>query len=141
MKSLAYAALFALALTPSSGFAEEHQKMSDEELIKLSLSAAPEAIAKDATVVVMDHDGKMRTLREGTGQWTCMPGHADPANPDPMCGDKNAMEWASAWMNHKEPPANKAGCTCSEETAAQVTPTRMQQKKSPATIGLKPAHT
>ena len=37
-----------------------------------------------ATVVAMDHDGKMRTLREGTGQWTCMPGHADPANPDPM---------------------------------------------------------
>ena len=84
-------------------------KMSDEELIKLSLSAAPEAIAKDATVVAMDHDGKMRTLRKGTGQWTCMPGHADPANPDPMCGDQNAMEWATAWMNHKEPPANKVG--------------------------------
>jgi hypothetical protein len=40
----------------------------------------------------MGHDGTMRTLRQGTGQWTCMPGHADPANPDPMCGDKNAME-------------------------------------------------
>jgi hypothetical protein len=111
MKSLAYATLFALALAPSCGFAQERtgHKMSDEELIKLSLSAAPEAIAKDATVVVMDHDGKMRTLREGTGQWTCMPGHADPANPDPMCGDKNAMEWGMAWMNHKEPPANKVG--------------------------------
>ena len=110
MKSLAYAAtLFALALTPTYGFAQEHHKMSDEDLIKLSLSAAPEAIAKDATVVVMDHDGKMRTLRQGAGQWTCMPGHADPANPDPMCGDKNAMEWGAAWMNHKEPPANKVG--------------------------------
>ena len=38
-----------------------------------------------------------------------MPGHADPANPDPMCGDKNAMEWAAAWMEHKEPPPNKVG--------------------------------
>ena len=111
MKSLAYATLFALALTPSYGFAQDStgHKMSDEELIKLSLSAAPEAVARDATVVAMDHDGKMRTLREGTGQWTCMPGHADPANPDPMCGDKNAMEWGMAWMNHKEPPANKVG--------------------------------
>jgi len=111
MKSLAYATLFALALTPSYGFAQDStgHKMSDEELIKLSLSAAPEAVARDATVVAMDHDGKMRTLREGTGQWTCMPGHADPANPDPMCGDKNAMEWAAAWMSHKEPPANKVG--------------------------------
>jgi hypothetical protein len=57
----------------------------------------------------MDHDGKMRTLRQGTRQWTCMPGHADPANPDPMRGDQNAMEWGMAWMNHKEPPANKVG--------------------------------
>jgi len=38
-----------------------------------------------------------------------MPGHADPANPDPMCGDKNAMEWAAAWMEHKKPPPNKVG--------------------------------
>ena len=93
------------------GFAQQSSghKMSDEELIKLSLSAAPEAIAKDATIVAMDHDGKMRTLRKGTGQWTCMPGHADPANPDPMCGDQNAMEWATAWMDHKEPPANEVG--------------------------------
>jgi len=97
MKSLAYVTLFALALTPSYGFAQQStgHKLSDEELIKLSLSAAPEAIAKDATIVAMDHDGKMRTLRKGTGQWTCMPGHADPANPDPMCGDQNAMEWAT----------------------------------------------
>ena len=94
MKSLAYVTLFALALTPSYGFAQHSSghKISDDELIKLSLSAAPEAIAKDATIVAMDNDGKMRTLRKGTGQWTCMPGHADPANPDPMCGDQNAME-------------------------------------------------
>jgi hypothetical protein len=110
MKSLAFATLLAFALTPSYGFAQSTgHNMSDEELIKLALSAAPEAVAKDATVVAMDHDGKMRTLRQGTGQWTCMPGHADPANPDPMCGDQNAMEWGMAWMNHKEPPANKVG--------------------------------
>jgi hypothetical protein len=110
MKSLAFATLLAFALTPSYGFAQSTgHNMSDEELIKLALSAAPEAVAKDATVVAMDHDGKMRTLRQGTGQWTCMPGHADPANPDPMCGDQNAMEWGMAWMNHQEPPANKVG--------------------------------
>jgi hypothetical protein len=111
MKSLAFATLLAFALAPSYGFAQDStgHNMTDEELIKLSLSAAPEAVAKDATVVAMDHDGKMRKLRQGTGQWTCMPGHADPANPDPMCGDQNAMEWGMAWMNHKEPPANKVG--------------------------------
>ncbi len=55
--------------------------MSDEELTKLALSAAPDAIAKDATVIAMTPDGKMRVVHKGTGQWTCMPGHADPANP------------------------------------------------------------
>jgi hypothetical protein len=83
--------------------------MSDEELIKLAISAAPEAVTKDATIIVVGSDGKTRTLRQGSGQWTCMPGHADPANPDPMCGDKNAMEWAAAWMSHKEPQPNKVG--------------------------------
>jgi hypothetical protein len=41
MKSLAYVTLSALALTPSYGFAQEStgHKMSDEELIRLSLSA------------------------------------------------------------------------------------------------------
>jgi hypothetical protein len=111
MKSLSRATWFALVFAPCCGFAQAPvgHSMSDEELIKLSLSAAPEAVSKDATVIAMGSDDTMRTLRQGAGQWTCMPGHADPANPDPMCGDKNAMEWATAWMSHKEPPANKVG--------------------------------
>jgi hypothetical protein len=50
---LAYATIFALALTPSYGFAHEStgHKMSDEELIKLSLSAAPD-LAVPASVSV-----------------------------------------------------------------------------------------
>ena len=66
MKSLAFATLFAFALAPSYGFAQV-SKMSDEDLIKLSLSAAPEAIAKDATVVVMGDDGTMRTFVKEPG--------------------------------------------------------------------------
>jgi hypothetical protein len=26
-----------------------------------------------------------------------------------MCGDANAMAWAQAWIEHKEPPAGKVG--------------------------------
>lgn len=111
MKCLSCATVLALALAPSYGFAQASMNhgMSEEDEIKLALSAAPEAIGKDATVIAMGADGKMRTLRQGAGQWTCMSGNADPANPDPMCGDKNAMEWAGAWMGHKEPPANEVG--------------------------------
>src|SRR5215212_846824 len=108
-KALAYATALVLGIAPSCGFAQGAQKLSDDELIKLALSAAREAIAKDDTVVAVEADGQMRTLRKGSSQWTCMPGHADPANPDPMCGDQNSMEWAHAWMSKKEPSANKVG--------------------------------
>src|SRR5580700_8142533 len=114
MKSLICAAVLTLAVCTSSAFAQAPMghaggNMSDEELIKLALSAAPEAVTKDATVIMVGTDGKTRTLRQGSALWTCMPGHTDRADPDPMCGDKNAMEWAAAWMGHKDPPANKVG--------------------------------
>ena len=111
MKSLACATVLALALAPSYGLGQAPMghSMSDEDLIKLALSAAPEAIAKDATVIAKGADGKMRTLRQGTGPWTCKPGHADAADPDPNCGDRNAMEWSAAVADHKDPPANKVG--------------------------------
>jgi hypothetical protein len=114
MKSFACAAALSLGVCFSSAFAQAPMghaggNMSDEELIKLALSAAPDAVTKDATVITVGSDGKTRTLRQGSGQWTCMPGHTDRADPDPMCGDKNAMEWAAAWMAHKDPPQNKVG--------------------------------
>jgi hypothetical protein len=83
--------------------------LSDAELIQMAMSAAPESVAKDAKIITVGHDGKIRVLRETTSAWTCMPGHGDPANPDPMCGDRNAMDWATAWMGKKEPPAGKVG--------------------------------
>jgi len=84
-------------------------KMTNEELIRLALSAAPEAVSKDAMVITVGDDGKTRTLRQGSEGWTCMPGRTDVAEQAPTCGDKNAMEWAAAGMAHKDPPANKVG--------------------------------
>jgi hypothetical protein len=114
MKSFVCAAALTMAICSSSAFAQATMghgggTMNDAELIKLALSAAPEAVTKDATVITVENDGKLRTLRQGTGQWTCMPGPTDVAEQAPMCGDKNAMEWAAAWMAHKDPPTNKVG--------------------------------
>jgi len=83
--------------------------MSDEQMIKSAMSAAPPAVAKDATIVAIEKDGKTRELRKGSNEFTCIPDNPNSPGPDPMCGDKNAMEWAKAWMDHKEPPANKVG--------------------------------
>jgi hypothetical protein len=83
--------------------------MTDEEMIESAMAAAPEAVGKDATIVAIGADGKMRTLREGSNEFTCLPDNPASPGPDPMCGDTNAMAWAQAWMTNKEPPAGKVG--------------------------------
>jgi hypothetical protein len=104
------AGLALIAFSAGAG-AQEHAApaMSDEDMIKSAMAAAPEAVAKDATIVAIGADGKMRTLREGTNEFTCLPDNPSSPGPDPMCGDVNAMEWAQAWMANKEPPTGKVG--------------------------------
>ena len=82
---------------------------TDAEMIKSAMSAAPAAIGKNATIVAMEADGRMRTLRKGTNGFTCMPDNPATPGPDPMCLDENAMEWVHAWVAHKTPTAGKVG--------------------------------
>ncbi len=81
---------------------------TDEGMIKSAMSAAPEAVAKDATIIALDEKMQVRTLRQGTNMWTCIPDGPSPGL-DPMCVDKNGLEWVQAWLGHKNPPANKIG--------------------------------
>jgi hypothetical protein len=50
----------------------------------------------------------MRTLREGTNNFTCMADDPTPGK-NPMCLDENGMAWAHAWMTKTEPPKDKVG--------------------------------
>ena len=72
-------------------------------------SAAPAAIAHNASIVSFDAQGNMTTMRKGSNGWTCMPDAPDTPGPDPMCMDSNAAKWADAWVHHKNPPAGTAG--------------------------------
>ena len=54
-------------------------------------SAAPAAIAHDASVITVDASGAVKELRKGTNGWTCMPDAPDTPGPDPMCMVANAM--------------------------------------------------
>jgi len=81
---------------------------SEAQMIASAMRAAPVAVAKTATIVTMDASG-MHTLRKGTNGFTCMPDNPQTPGPDPMCMDKNAMEWVDAWVAHKPPPAGKVG--------------------------------
>ena len=85
----------------------QHKPKSDAELIASAMSAAPPSISHDATVIAMDGD-KVRTLRQGRNEFTCVPD--DPGSPgnDPMCL-RNAMLWLQAWMDHKDAPKDKMG--------------------------------
>jgi hypothetical protein len=96
---------------PPAGSAQSvatHKPHTDAELIANAMSAGPPAVSRDATIIAMEGD-KMRTLRKGTGSFTCVPD--DPGSPgnDPMCLDKNAIEWLNAWMDHKDAPKGKMG--------------------------------
>ncbi len=89
--------------------AMEKSLKPDKVLIASAESAAPKSVGKNATVVVMNPDGSMRTLREGTNGFTCMPDMENTPGPDPMCFDKNSAGWVQAWLAHKIPPKGKVG--------------------------------
>jgi hypothetical protein len=81
----------------------------ESEMIKSAESAAPAAVSSQAAIYAMNEKGEMKTLREGTNGWWCMPDSPATPGPDPMCGDANSMEWAMAWIGRKEPPKGKIG--------------------------------
>jgi Ni/Co efflux regulator RcnB len=99
----------AALLAASSLVAMPSAAADDAALIKSAESAAPAAVARDAAVHAMDEKGNMRTLREGTNGFRCMPDNPVTPGSDPMCGDANSMEWAMALMQKKEPPKGKVG--------------------------------
>jgi hypothetical protein len=82
---------------------------TDAEMISNAMAAAPRAVAKEATIVALDENGQTRTLRTGTNEFTCLPDNPMSPGNDPMCLDKNGLEWAQAYMSKQPPPEGKVG--------------------------------
>jgi hypothetical protein len=82
---------------------------SPSDPVKSAESAAPASVAHLASVVTLDADGAMKTVRQGSNGWTCMPDSPATPGPDPMCFDTNAAKWVEAWVGHKVPPADAVG--------------------------------
>jgi hypothetical protein len=96
--------------TPAQSPATSAQATStDSELIASAESAAPPNVGKHATIIAMGPDGKMRTLRKGTNNFTCMPDNPATPGPDPMCMDPAAMDWVHAYLTHATPTSGKMG--------------------------------
>src|SRR6476646_8921415 len=60
---------------------------TDAELIASAMSAAPAAVSKDATIAIVETEGKLRTLRQGQGAFTCIPDDPNTPGHDAMCLD------------------------------------------------------
>lgn len=67
-----------------------------EAQIESAMSAAPPAIAENATIMGSSADGELVILREGTNGWTCFPDYAGSPGPDPICMDEVFMLWNDA---------------------------------------------
>src|SRR5262252_7463189 len=133
--------IFGCSVLLISGLANAQQhsmpsgKVTDEDIIKSAMSAAPEAIAKGATIIDVGSDGKIRVVRQGTNQFTCLADNPNTPGPDPMCADRNAMEWVEAWLTKKEPPKNKVGFMYMLAGGTDASNTDPYAKKPEAKIG------
>ncbi|RFC37025.1 MAG: hypothetical protein DID92_2727743332 [Candidatus Nitrotoga sp. SPKER] len=94
---------------PAADIKAHATSTTNKNLIRSAMQAAPKKVSAAATIIIMNADGTMRTLREGTNGFTCMPDNPATPGPDPMCMDKTAMEWAGAWIAHKPPVSGKIG--------------------------------
>jgi hypothetical protein len=79
---------------------------TDDELIASAMSAAPEGVSGNATIVAAGPGGAMRVLREGTNGYTCMPDNPHTPGNMPMCADPAGLAWVMSLAMHQEPPAD-----------------------------------
>jgi len=107
MRKLSVSLALAISLIAFAGLARAQKKAggSDATYTAQALSAAPKAIAKDASVVRIEKDGNMTTLRQGKNGFSCM-----IAAGNKMCADASSMAFFEAWAKH-QPPPDKLGLT------------------------------
>jgi hypothetical protein len=79
--------------------------------IESAMSAAPESVSADATILdyTMDDAGKFTVLREGTNGWSCFPDDGNTPGSGPMCLDATWLDWLYALVAGEDPPTTVAG--------------------------------
>jgi hypothetical protein len=99
-------------------------EISDAAYAAQAVSAAPKAVAKDAGVMRMGADGKMRSLRESKNGFTCM-----IMEGNKMCSDANSMAFFGAMMKG-ETPTDKLGLSymlAGDDGASNTDPKAMKK--------------
>ena len=76
-----------------------------QDAIASAMSAAPESISADASIV----DWEMNELRAGSNGWTCLPDRPDTEANDPWCVTAAWMDFLHAYMTQTEPTYSEIG--------------------------------
>jgi len=92
-------------MTAEASKAKAH-RMTTAEAIRSATAAGPRSISDNATVMAADASGKMVPMRAGTNGWTCIPDEPSTPGVDPMCIDKQGMEWVQSLIAKKPKPTN-----------------------------------
>jgi hypothetical protein len=79
--------------------------------IENAMSAAPAALAENATIldIELDDAGKFVVLREGSNGWFCQPDAPGTPGPDPICLDQTWLDWVYAFVAGEEPNVTVPG--------------------------------
>ncbi len=94
MKKITIIVLIIFLFIPLVHSHSNHGELTESEIIKIAMSAAPLNLSEKATII--GSDGSI--LREGNNGWTCMPGTPPNENVNPMCVDKAWQKWLKAYM-------------------------------------------
>jgi hypothetical protein len=92
--------------TSEPAAAQPAATLTVEEKIQSAMSAAPMAIAKDATIMDFPPSGQTEPvlLRNGTNNWTCYPDWPATSGNDPECNDPMFEAWFRALLAGEQTP-------------------------------------
>jgi hypothetical protein len=82
------------------------KSMSQDEKIKLALTAAPSSIAKGAGVMVLGEDGKLTEIKKSENGFNCLPALENDPEPDPICFDDAVGQFIESFLSKAEKPSN-----------------------------------
>ena len=111
IRSFLFGAFIVLSgLATAAALADEFPK-SDAAKIADALRAGPDFITKDATVLDWPSSpgGAYRVLREGTNEWSCLPGVPLYPHVEPGCFDATFFDWLKQSLAGRQPNINRVG--------------------------------
>jgi hypothetical protein len=91
--------------------ASPNHQSTDGEKIADALRAGPPFITNNATLLDWPAapGGEYRVLRQGTNEWTCLPGVPGYPHDEPGCFDPTFMQWMKDSLAGRQPHIDRIG--------------------------------